>query len=66
MDDCEDQDVFGFTVLTLFLLMKQSDRICHRITLKSEKERELYRKREEKPIQGTPKVILGKAEGNTQ
>lgn len=46
--------------------MKQSDKICHRILIKSEKERELYRKREEKYIDGTPKIILGKADQNMQ
>lgn len=46
--------------------MKQHDRICHRIAIKSEKERELYKKREEKPVEGTPKIILGKAEPATQ
>lgn len=41
--------------------MRQTDKICIKINLKSEKERELYRKREEKSIEGIPKIILGKA-----
>jgi len=48
------------------LLMKSNDKICHQITLKSEKERDLYKKREERAIPGTPKVILGKSQSNAQ
>jgi hypothetical protein len=47
-------------------LMKPNDKVCHRITIKTEKERELFKKREEKPVEGTPKIILGKAEPNVQ
>lgn len=54
------------SVLSFILLMKQSDKICIKIAIKSEKERDLYRKREEKYIKGTPKIILGKAEPNMQ
>jgi len=62
----ESYEVFLDCRFKFILLMKQHDRICHRIAIKSEKERELYRKREEKPVEGTPKIILGKAEPTTQ
>ena len=41
--------------------MKPTDKICHRVAIKSEKERELYKKREEKELEGTPKITMGKS-----
>jgi hypothetical protein len=46
--------------------MQSHDRICHRVPIKSEKERELYKRREEKGLEGTPRIILGKAEPSLQ
>lgn len=46
--------------------MRQGDRVCHRVSLKSAKEREIYLKREENYIEHTPKIIVGKLENNVQ
>ena len=40
--------------------MKGGDRVCHRVVLKSGKEREMLVRREENYIEGTPKIIVGK------
>lgn len=40
--------------------MKGGDRVCHRVVLKSSKEREMLVRREENYIEGTPKIIVGK------
>ena len=65
------EDQIGFCILESYLydkssdsiiLLMQGDKVCLRIAIKSEKERELFRKREEKHIEGTPRVVLGKSE----
>ena len=45
--------------------MKQGYKVFVKLPVKTEKEREAYRKREERPIEGNPKIILGKAEPNS-
>lgn len=41
-------------------MMKQNDRICHRVPLRSAKDLEAFSMREENHIEGTPRVIVGK------
>ena len=43
------------------LIMHSSLKICNKVTLKTEKDYEAYKKREELYINGTPKILLGKA-----
>jgi hypothetical protein len=40
--------------------MKQCDRICHKVPLRSLKELDCYARREESHIEGTPKVIVAR------
>lgn len=40
--------------------MRQNDRICHRVPLRSPRDLEAYVLREESHIEGSPRIIVGK------
>ena len=42
--------------------MRSNMKICNRVQLRSEKEIDNFKQREENPIEGTPKIVIGKYE----
>jgi hypothetical protein len=46
-------------------MMKQNDRICHKVPVRSSKDLEAFALREESHIEGTPRVIVGKQLGTS-
>lgn len=46
--------------------MRNSLKICHKVQIKSEKDLEIFRMREEFPLIGTPKILIGKSDKHLQ
>jgi hypothetical protein len=46
--------------------MRSNDKTCHTVTIKSEKDLEGFKRREERRIEGVPRIVLGKLEGSDQ
>ena len=44
--------------------MRTNLKICHKVQLKSEKELENFKKREEYHVKGTPKIAIGRCQNN--